>query len=200
MAKRVKHSTDRSRLVDGCGTILVSDRLTGGYKLVKRKRGAKATTTATKGKVGRPKGSKNKSKATAPVMATKGKVGRPKGSKNKSKATAPVMSSAPAKTSRKNKPKVNAFFQAKANAMKSGAKSFVYGGQKYVATKTKTGMTIFKKAGRGSAMKTASTMTTAPAMTTAPVMATKGKAGSPKGSKNKSSAPQKARRVSKKMA
>jgi hypothetical protein len=80
--------------------------------------------------------------------------------------------------------------------MKSGAKSFVYGGQKYVATKTKTGMTIFKKAGRGSAMKTASTMTTAPAMTTAP----KGKIGRPLGSKNKSSAPQKARRVSKKMA
>ncbi len=173
MAKRVKHSTDRSRLVDGCGTILVSDRLTGGYKLVKRKRGAKATTTATKGKVGRPKGSKNKPKATAPVMT-----------------------SAPAKKPRTNKPKVNAFFQAKANAMKSGAKSFVYGGQKYVATKTKTGMTIFKKAGRGSAMKTASTMTTAPAMTTAP----KGKIGRPLGSKNKSSAPQKARRVSKKMA
>ena len=54
MAKRVKHSTDRSRLVDGCGTILVSDRLTGGYKLVKRKRGAKATTTSTKRKAGRP--------------------------------------------------------------------------------------------------------------------------------------------------
>jgi hypothetical protein len=183
MAKRVKHSTDRSRLVDGCGTILVSDRLTGGYKLVKRKRGAKATssamTTATKGKVGRPKGSKNKSKATAPVMTS-----------------APAMSSAPAKKPRTNKPKLNAFFQAKANAMKSGAKSFVYGGQKYVATKTKTGMTIFKKAGRGTSMKTTSVMTTAPAMTTA----SKGKIGRPKGSKNKSSAPQKARRVSKKMA
>jgi len=63
MAKRVKHSTDRSRLVDGCGTILVTDRLTGGYKLVKRKRGAKATTTAPKGKRGRPKGSTNKSSA-----------------------------------------------------------------------------------------------------------------------------------------
>ena len=67
MAKRVKHSTDRSRLVDGCGTILVTDRLTGGYKLVKRKRGAKSTapamTTAPKGRVGRPKGSKNKSSA-----------------------------------------------------------------------------------------------------------------------------------------
>ena len=172
MAKRVKHSTDRSRLVDGCGTILVTDRLTGGYKLVKRKRGAKATTTAPKGKRGRPKGSKNKSKATAPVMT-----------------------SAPAKKPRTKKPKLNAFFQAKANAMKSGAKSFVYEGKKYVATKTKTGMTIFKKAGRGTSMKTTSVMTTAPAMTTAP----KGKRGRPKGSTNKSSAPQKARRVSKKM-
>jgi hypothetical protein len=37
-------------------------------------------------------------------------------------------------------------------------------------------------------------------MATAPVMATKGKAGRPKGSTKKSSAPQKARRVSKKMA
>jgi hypothetical protein len=195
MAKRVKHSTDRSRLVDGCGTILVTDRLTGGYKLVKRKRGAKSTssamTTASKGKAGRPKGSKNKSKASAPVMATKRSVGRPR-----KMTSAPVMSSAPAKTSRTNKPKVNAFFQAKANAMKSGAKSFVYGGQKYVATKTKTGMTIFKKAGKGTSMKTTSVMTTAPAMTTAP----KGKRGRPKGSTKKSSAPQKARRVSKKMA
>ena len=194
MAKRVKHSTDRSRLVDGCGTILVTDRLTGGYKLVKRKRGAKSTssamTTATKGKAGRPKGSKNKSKASAPVMATKRSVGRPR-----KMTSAPAMSSAPAKKPRTNKPKLNAFFQAKANAIKSGAKSFVYGGQKYVATKTKTGMTIFKKAGKGTSMKTTSVMTTAPAMTTAP----KGKRGRPKGSTNKS-APQKARRVSKKMA
>ena len=37
-------------------------------------------------------------------------------------------------------------------------------------------------------------------MATAPVMATKGKVGRPKGSTKKSSAPQKARRVSKKMA
>jgi len=176
MAKRVKHSTDRSRLVDGCGTILVTDRLTGGYKLVKRKRGAKSTSSAM-------------------TTASKGKRGRPKGSKNKSKVTAPVMTSAPAKKPRTKKPKLNAFFQAKANAMKSGAKSFVYEGKKYVATKTKTGMTIFKKAGRGTSMKTTSVMTTAPAMTTAP----KGKRGRPKGSTNKSSAPQKARRVSKKM-
>jgi len=195
MAKTVKHSTDRSRLVDGCGTILVTDRLTGGYKLVKRKRGAKSTSSAM-------------------TTATKGKAGRPKGSKNKSKASAPAMSSAPAKTSKTRKPKVNAFFQAKANAMKSGAKSFVYGGQKYVATKTKTGMTIFKKAGKGTAMKTAPVMTTAPKrgkgrprkmteeviVVTTTATAPKGKAGRPKGSTNKSSAPQKARRVSKKMA
>jgi hypothetical protein len=140
MAKRVKHSTDRSRLVDGCGNILVTDRLTGGYKLVKRKRGAKATTTSTKRKAGRPKGSKNKSKATAPVMATKRSVGRPR--KMREEVIVVTTTTAPTK----------------------------------------------RKAGRPRKMATA------------PVMATKGKVGRPKGSTKKSSAPQKARRVSKKMA
>jgi hypothetical protein len=75
-------------------------------------------------------------------------------------------------------------------------------------------MTIFKKAGKGTSMKTTSVMTTAPKrgkgrprkmteeviVVTTTATAPKGKAGRPKGSTNKSSAPQKARRVSKKMA
>jgi len=85
-----KHTTSRSRLVSGCGTILKTDRLTGGYKLVKRKRTAKASTSATGKKRGRPA----KAKMTAPVMATApAKRGRPA----KAKMTAPAMATAPAK-------------------------------------------------------------------------------------------------------
>jgi len=43
------------------------------------------------------------------------------------------------------KRKMNAFMQAKEKARKSGAKSFSYKGSTYVASKTKTGMTIYKK-------------------------------------------------------
>lgn len=183
------HKESRSRLVSGCGTILKTDRLKGGYELVKRKRTAKETTSAT----GKKRQATKKAQMTAsapvsaPVSAPKKGGGRPKGSKNKPKTT--TMMSAPAKTSKTRKSKVNAFFQAKANAIKSGAKSFVYGGQKYVATKTKTGMTIFKKAGKNTAMKNTTVMTTS----TAP----KSKVGRPKGSKNK---PKMARRAKKTMA
>jgi len=183
------HKESRSRLVSGCGTILKTDRLTGGYKLVKRKRTAKESTPATGKKRGRPAKAKMTASApvSAPVSAPKKGGGRPKGSKNKPKTT--MMMSAPAKTSKTRKSKVNAFFQAKANAIKSGAKSFVYGGQKYVATKTKTGMTIFKKAGKNTAMKNTTVMTTSTAPTS--------KVGRPKGSKNK---PKMARRAKKTMA
>ena len=71
MAKNLKHTADRTTLVDGCGTILKTNRLKGGYRLVKRKAGTKSSATAT---------------ATAPI-----KRGR------KAKATAPAMVSAPAK-------------------------------------------------------------------------------------------------------
>jgi len=155
-----KHTTSRSRLVNGCGTILKTDRLTGGYKLVKRKRTAKASTSAS---------------ASASASVPKKGGGRPLGSKNKPKTT--TMVSAPAKTRKTRKAKVNAFFQAKANAIKSGAKSFVYGGTRYVSAKTKTGMTIFKKAGKNTAMKNA------PA--SAPASAPKKGGGRPLGSKNK---------------
>jgi hypothetical protein len=135
-----KHTESRSRLVKGCGTILKTDRLTGGYKLVKRKREAKSTTSAT--------GSKQSSPAK--VKAEKVKM---------------ASVSTPAKTSKKGKSKVNTFLKAKSKAIKSGAKSFEYGGQKYVATKTKTGMTIFKKAGKNTAKKSTTVMTTSTAKT-----------------------------------
>ena len=48
MATRKKASANRTTLVEGCGTILKTNRLKGGYKLTKRKRVAGATTsTAT---------------------------------------------------------------------------------------------------------------------------------------------------------
>ena len=39
----------------------------------------------------------------------------------------------------------NAFMTKKEQARKSGAKSFTYNGNTYVSSKTKTGMTIYKK-------------------------------------------------------
>jgi hypothetical protein len=152
-------------LVSGCGTILKTDRLTGGYKLVKRKRTAKGSTPAP-------------ASASASASVPKKGGGRPLGSKNKPKTK--TMVSAPAKTRKTRKTKkakVNAFFQAKANAIKSGAKSFVYGGTRYVSAKTKTGMTIFKKAGKNTAMKNA--------LASAPASAPKKGGGRPLGSKNK---------------
>jgi hypothetical protein len=75
MATRTKTNANRTTLVDGCGTILKNNRLSGGYKLVKRKRvaGASASTTASKRKAGRPA----KAKMVAPVTAPKRKAGRP---------------------------------------------------------------------------------------------------------------------------
>ena len=40
--------------------------------------------------------------------------------------------------------KQNAYFQAMLKAKKSNAPSFTYNGKTYVATKAKTGMTIYK--------------------------------------------------------
>jgi hypothetical protein len=84
MAK--KTATDRSNLVNACGTILKSKRLKHGYTLVTRKRGVKTTTSATapaKRKAGRPKKMTTVMSATAPM---KRKAGRPK------KMTTAVMS------------------------------------------------------------------------------------------------------------
>jgi hypothetical protein len=73
-----KKSTDRSKLVSGCGTILKSKRLKHGYTLVTRKRGVKTTTSATaptKRKAGRPKKMTTVMSVTAPM---KRKAGRPR--------------------------------------------------------------------------------------------------------------------------
>jgi len=40
---------------------------------------------------------------------------------------------------------MNAYMKAKGTARKAGKKSFVYNGTTYVASKTKTGMMIYKK-------------------------------------------------------
>ena len=88
-----KKSTDRSKLVNGCGTILKSKRLKHGYTLVTRKRGVKTTTSATapatapaKRKAGRPKKMTTVMSATAPM---KRKAGRPKKMTTVMSVTAP---------------------------------------------------------------------------------------------------------------
>ena len=88
-----KHTTSRSRLVSGCGTILKTDRLTGGYKLVKRKRTAKASTPATGKKRGRPAKVKVEEVVMVSVPAPAKRRGRPA----KAKMTASATVSAPAK-------------------------------------------------------------------------------------------------------
>ena len=85
-----KKSTDRSKLVNGCGTILKSKRLKHGYTLVTRKRGVKTTTSATapaKRKAGRPKKMTTVMSATAPM---KRKAGRPKKMTTVKSVTAPM--------------------------------------------------------------------------------------------------------------
>jgi hypothetical protein len=124
------HKESRSRLVSGCGTILKTDRLTGGYKLVKRKNKAKGTTSATGKKRGNPTkvkveevvmvttttapakkrgrklGSKNKPKTmTASVPATVKKRGRKVGSKNKPKTTTMMVSMPVATKGKVGRPK-----------------------------------------------------------------------------------------------
>jgi len=89
--RKTTTNANRTTLVDGCGTILKTNRLKGGYKLVKRKRVAStsASTTAPAKRRGRP------AKATAPAMvsAPAKRRGRPA----KAKVTAPAMVSAPKK-------------------------------------------------------------------------------------------------------
>ena len=58
-------SKNRTTLVDGCGTILKTNRLKGGYKLVKRKKSKVASA---------PKKAKVMASASAPA---KRKAGRP---------------------------------------------------------------------------------------------------------------------------
>ena len=163
---------NRTTLVNGCGTILKTNRLKGGYKLVKRKNVAGASTSAktkavikttekvvltapVKGKVGRPKKEKvivtTTTTATAPV---KGKVGRPTKAKVVTTATATIKTKAKATSKGKGK---NEYFDKMNKARKEGASSFEYKGKTYVASKTKTGIVVYKAKG------TATTTTTAPA-------------------------------------
>ncbi len=81
---------NRTTLVDGCGTILKSNRLKGGYRLVKRKRALGSTTataSAPKRKAGRP--------AKAKMVMTSAPVRRKAGRPAKIRmATAPVKATA----------------------------------------------------------------------------------------------------------
>ena len=90
MATRKKTNANRTTLVDGCGTILKNNRLSGGYKLVKRKRvaGASASTTAPKRKAGRPAKAKMVAPVTAPVKRRVGKTKTTKTMKSSVKPTA----------------------------------------------------------------------------------------------------------------
>ena len=82
-------SKNRTTLVDGCGTILKTNRLKGGYKLVKRKKSKVASvpkkakamvmasaTAPAKRKAGRPKKAMVMASASATAPA-KRKAGRP---------------------------------------------------------------------------------------------------------------------------
>jgi len=72
MATRTKTNANRTTLVDGCGTILKTNRLSGGYKLVKRKRVVGAKATAPAKRRGRPA----KAKMVASVKPTAKRRGR----------------------------------------------------------------------------------------------------------------------------
>jgi len=94
MATKLKHTENRKQLVKGCGTILKSNRLEGGYKLVKRKRpiGESAeSVTAPAKRRGRP--AKAKVTASAKMTAPAKRRGRPA----KAKVTASAKMTAPAK-------------------------------------------------------------------------------------------------------
>jgi hypothetical protein len=84
MATKTKKSASRSKLVEGCGTILKENRLKGGYKLVKRKKEIGASASAS---------------ASAPATAPAKRRGRPA----KAKMTASAPATAPAKRRGKRK-------------------------------------------------------------------------------------------------
>ena len=102
MATRTK-STSRTTLVNGCGTILKTNRLKHGYTLVKRKRAVGTATATTPAKTRKTR----KKTTTTPKAVTtitekvvmtapaKRGAGRPKGSGKKVVATTTI--TAPAK-------------------------------------------------------------------------------------------------------
>ena len=112
MANNLKHTANRTTLVDGCGTILKTNRLKGGYRLVKRKAGTKSSATATA-----PSKRGRKAKATAPAMvsAPAKRRGRPASVK------APVMVTAP--TKRRGGKKASTSAKTMKPSMKAPAKA-----------------------------------------------------------------------------
>lgn len=122
-----KKSTDRSKLVNGCGTILKSKRLKHGYTLVTRKRGVKTTTSATTTSRKGKKGSPLKMTEEVIVLATtttapKRGQGRPLGSKNKSKKSAPKKMSTVMTSTTPMKLKVGSPAKSKSVMMKASIK------------------------------------------------------------------------------
>ena len=107
MATKAK-STSRTTLVNGCGTILKTNRLKHGYTLVKRKKVAGTSTATAPAKTRKTR----KKTTTTPkavttitekvVMTTpaKRKAGRPKGSGKKVVATTTITTPAKRKAGR----------------------------------------------------------------------------------------------------
>jgi len=93
MASKKSNRTNRSTLIEGCGTILKSNRLTHGYSLVKRKKviGSSSEIESTpKRKAGRPKSSVSRT-----TSAIKRKAGRPAKSKIVTTITEKVVMTSP---------------------------------------------------------------------------------------------------------
>jgi len=96
MASKKSNRTNRSTLIEGCGTILKSNRLTHGYSLVKRKKviGSSSEIQSTpKRKAGRPKSS-----VSTTASAIKRKAGRPKSSVSTTARTPKRKAGRPAKS------------------------------------------------------------------------------------------------------
>jgi hypothetical protein len=118
MATKKSIKTNRTTLVDGCGTILKVNRLRGGYQLVKRKRVKSDTPTATA--PAKRRGRPAKAKSVAPVMAMAKRRGRP--AKAKVVITEEVVMTAPAK--RRGRPaKAKSVAPVMATAKRRGRKA-----------------------------------------------------------------------------
>jgi len=95
-----KKSENRKKLVEGCGTILKTNRLKGGYMLVKRKRKDEESTektTAPAKRKGRPAKAKT---VTASVTAPAKRRGRPAKAKTTTTAMKPSVKSSVKKSGR----------------------------------------------------------------------------------------------------
>ena len=112
MASKKSNRTNRSTLIEGCGTILKSNRLKHGYSLVKRKKviGSSSEIESTpKRKAGRPKSS-----VSTTASAIKRKAGRPR-----KIVTANIIASAPTKR-KAGRPKLSVSSPASAMLKRRG--------------------------------------------------------------------------------